>query len=45
MFKIRYRSIVTLAEWEDLRWKRSETKADEPRGQEVSAGRKKTERR
>ena len=26
--------------WEDLRWKRLETKADEPRGQEVSAGRK-----
>jgi hypothetical protein len=22
--------------WEDLRWKRSETKADEPRGQEVA---------
>ena len=31
--------------WEDLRWKRSETKADEPRGQEVSAGRKEAERR
>ena len=26
--------------WEELRWKRSETKADEPRGQEVLAGRK-----
>jgi hypothetical protein len=24
----------------DLRWKRSETKADEPRGQKVSAGKK-----
>jgi hypothetical protein len=29
----------------DLRWKRSETKADEPRGQKVLAGRKQAERR
>ena len=26
--------------WENLRWERSETKADEFRGQEVLAGRK-----
>jgi hypothetical protein len=31
--------------WEDLRWKRSETKADEPRGQGVWARRKEAERR
>jgi hypothetical protein len=30
--------------WEDLRWKRSETKVDEPRGQEVLAGRKSREK-
>ena len=29
----------------DLRWKRSETKADEPRGQKVSAGKKQAERK
>ena len=29
----------------DLRWKRSETKADEPRGQKVLAGGKQAERR
>ena len=28
----------------DLRWKRSETKADEPRGQKVLAGRKQAEK-